>query len=78
MERKRCVSLQRQDKIKRRNNVKEMKSAFTHWADLEAARDGSFSLTTSSVIFYEINEISYVESVNVSITPYKTYVMCIS
>ncbi len=39
MERKRCESLQRQDKIKRRNNVLEMKSAFTHWANLEAARD---------------------------------------
>ncbi len=41
MERKRCVSLQRQDKIKRGNNVQEMKSAFTHWANLEAARDDS-------------------------------------
>ncbi len=38
---KKCVSLQRQDKIKRRNNVQEMKSAFTHWANLEAARDDS-------------------------------------
>ncbi len=41
MERKKGVNLQRQDKIKRRNNVQEMKSAFTHWANLEAARDDS-------------------------------------
>ncbi len=41
MERKRCVSLQKQDKIKRGNNVEEMKSTFTHWANLEAARDDS-------------------------------------
>ncbi len=43
MARKRCVSLQRQDKIKRGNNVKEMKSAFTHWANLEAAREDQSS-----------------------------------
>ncbi len=38
-ERKRCVSLQRQEKLKRGNNVLEMKSACAHWANLEAARD---------------------------------------
>ncbi len=41
MERKRCVSLQRHEKINRRSNVKKIKSAFTHWASLKAARDGS-------------------------------------
>ncbi len=41
MERKMCVSLQRQDKIKRKNDAQEIKSAVTHWANLEAARDNS-------------------------------------
>ncbi len=41
MERKRCVSLQRQEKLKRRNSVYKMKNAFTHGANLEAARDDS-------------------------------------
>ncbi len=34
-ERKKCANLQRQDTIKER----EMKSAFTHWANLGAVRD---------------------------------------
>ncbi len=41
MERKKVCELTKTRSDKEKNNVQEMKSAFTHWANLEAARDDS-------------------------------------
>ncbi len=38
-ERNNFGNIQRQDKIKERENVLKIRSAFRHWTDLEAARN---------------------------------------